>query len=490
MAIPIDTDPDLWQSAASAVGDRVGPALADAAGALNGTLAQCGGMAGSDPAGHAWAAAYDPAAADLASALADATNACFQLAAMLQASGYNYAAAEAASDPTRTIPAPSPSPSRASGPFGYSWQAGIHFAPTPPPAAGGGVGAPHGWHLIASVIGYLWPNGHQDTLHAMSAAWQVTADNLAPALDGMSDATTIVRDHGGPEADQVMMVLADTYTHLSALQDTCHQLADACDDYAHHLDAAHHAIIAELEDLLTWTAAIEGAGGLFAVITAGISEALAQGGEATRIAISAGRIGPMIAGLIEAAGTIANRIRNITETISETASNLRTLANAKIQDAVTNTVNTLPHLEPALAGTPGLRAGTLIRDGEGVGRTAKTAGTTGRAAEEATTTDLPALTSSQRQLESKFKHAADFGVSESRGATGFASYRAAVERFVERPDTIRIIGEYRGQEVILNYSPISRLVVVQSTDGAFVSGWQMSEDQLAYVVTKGVLGGG
>jgi hypothetical protein len=103
---------------------------------------------------------------------------------------------------------------------------------------------------------------------------------------------------------------------------------------------------------------------------------------------------------------------------------------------------------------------------------------------------LPALSASRAQIEAKFKHAADFGVTDSRGAAGFDGYGKAVDSFVSDSSTVRVQGTYRGNPAILNYNPTSRLVVVQSPDGSFVSGWQMSPAQLQNVLTRGSLGGG
>ncbi len=103
---------------------------------------------------------------------------------------------------------------------------------------------------------------------------------------------------------------------------------------------------------------------------------------------------------------------------------------------------------------------------------------------------LPDLSASRSQLEAKFKHAGDFGVTESRGAAGFKSYGQAVQDFVQDPATTRFMGTYRGNSAILNYNLVSRLVVIQSPAGDFISGWQMTADQLQNVMQNGSLGGG
>jgi hypothetical protein len=111
---------------------------------------------------------------------------------------------------------------------------------------------------------------------------------------------------------------------------------------------------------------------------------------------------------------------------------------------------------------------------------------TGVAAEGA----LPELSASRAALEAKFKHAADFGVTEGQGAAGFDSFGKAIDSFVQDSSTTRIVGTYRGDPAILNYNANTAQVVVQGTDGTFISGWQMSPAQLQNVIERGSLGGG
>lgn len=94
------------------------------------------------------------------------------------------------------------------------------------------------------------------------------------------------------------------------------------------------------------------------------------------------------------------------------------------------------------------------------------------------------------QLESKFKHAADFGVTEPRGTEGFQAFEEAVSSFVDDPATTRVAGTYRGDPAVLNYNAVTRQVVVQQPSGAFVTGFQMSRGQLANVIARQSLGGG
>ena len=103
---------------------------------------------------------------------------------------------------------------------------------------------------------------------------------------------------------------------------------------------------------------------------------------------------------------------------------------------------------------------------------------------------LADLTLSHAQLEAKYKHAVDFGVKASRGSAAFSQFGKKVDAFVNARSTLRVVGTYRGNPAILNYNGASRLVVVQSPNGAFVTGFRMSEGQLQNVVARRSLGGG
>ncbi|MBP1819327.1 PPE domain-containing protein [Mycobacterium sp. OAE908] len=94
------------------------------------------------------------------------------------------------------------------------------------------------------------------------------------------------------------------------------------------------------------------------------------------------------------------------------------------------------------------------------------------------------------QIEAKFKHAQDFGVTEPRGKAGFDAFENAVQEQVSDPATMHIAGTYRGDPAILNYNPSTGTVVVQSPTGEFISGWRVSQAQATNILNQGKLGGG
>lgn len=100
------------------------------------------------------------------------------------------------------------------------------------------------------------------------------------------------------------------------------------------------------------------------------------------------------------------------------------------------------------------------------------------------------LTTTRAQIEAKFKHAQDFGVTEPRGKAGFDAYEESVSEQVKDPATMHIAGTYRGNPAILNYNPSTGTVVVQSPTGEFISAWRVSQAQATNIVNHGKLGGG
>lgn len=432
--------------------------LCAATNALSATLGDCGAMAGSDPGGLAWAESYDRAAAAALQTTADVINGVDSLAALLGQTAHNYATAEIASTADRRIVEASldalpPAPRS-------------YFLPIcTPPAAGGSAPPPTGWGLVEHVVGYVWPNGHQDRLRRAAAAWRRSATALHEAADDARSACRLAAADGLPEADEMRTVCAATADRLHRVGELHAALGDACDELARHIDEMHAAVENELTSLIEWTAGIEFVGGLLSVVTFGIAEAPTQAGEAARIASTAARIGQLIERFIALARTAGQTVATVAERADRISAELLGLNGARLTTAVVTQVKLTPaalRIQEVIATR---RLGTLAGD-------------------------LPPLKITLSMLERKFKHAAAFGVTERRGRAGFDAYQAAVERFLARPDTKRVIGEYRRRQVILSYNRETRLVVVQDLDGSFVASWRMWRMQTLHVVRDRSLGGG
>jgi len=93
-----------------------------------------------------------------------------------------------------------------------------------------------------------------------------------------------------------------------------------------------------------------------------------------------------------------------------------------------------------------------------------------------------------RQVEEKYSQKApQFGVTDPRGRAGFDKFDSALKQFVHDPSTLHFEGTYRTQPAILNVNPDSGLIVIQSPDGKYISGWKLNPDQLQNVLTRGSL---
>lgn len=93
------------------------------------------------------------------------------------------------------------------------------------------------------------------------------------------------------------------------------------------------------------------------------------------------------------------------------------------------------------------------------------------------------------QLQSKFKHAGDFGVTGNYSKANAANFSSAIHQHINAAGTRAIQGTYRGESVTHYLDPATGLNVI-SRNGEFVSGWQLSPGQLANVLKHGGLGGG
>lgn len=94
---------------------------------------------------------------------------------------------------------------------------------------------------------------------------------------------------------------------------------------------------------------------------------------------------------------------------------------------------------------------------------------------------------SEKQLQKKFEsHAGDFGMTRSWGKGAAEEFQAALSAHVADAGTQPIAGTYRGtQKVTHFFNPQTGLNVMRDTDGAFLSGWKLSTDQIRNLLLHG-----
>lgn len=99
----------------------------------------------------------------------------------------------------------------------------------------------------------------------------------------------------------------------------------------------------------------------------------------------------------------------------------------------------------------------------------------------------PTFNFSARQLQKKFKHARDFGVSGRYNTTNASQFQRAIENHLADPATKQITGTFRGQPVTHYINPNTGLNVMKDAAGNFLSGWKLSSTQLSHVLATGKL---
>jgi hypothetical protein len=325
-------DPVSYDAASLAFGTEIAGRVSRAGLGLLDELAGCVAMAGADPAGRSWAGAYDDAAALTAGVTSDVVNGCYQLAALLQQTGFNYGRAESWSTPGSIERLPD-----------RVTYAGCSVALNrPPSAAGGTLPVPSNWWLIEHAVGYAWPGGHQDRLRAAAAAWTGAAVAIGDATLFVQDALECIASQVTPEVDDAMTACRAMGQHLWELGAAYRSLAGACSDFAGHIDRAHSDVEHELISLVEWTAGIQVVGGLFAFFSAGLSEAAAQLAQAERIAATAAKVRSIIAHLVEMAGVVAESISAATARVVQVSRNLKGLLGARISAGAMEKAGSLP----------------------------------------------------------------------------------------------------------------------------------------------------
>ncbi|WP_245535355.1 TNT domain-containing protein [Segniliparus rotundus] len=287
--VSLDVVPDDLLSAGQ-VFSRVEAAMSSAASVLAQALPGSGGMAGSDSGAQKWADKYDPVATDPQHGPLAATTDLRNGAAMMRdLLAYSAANHHNADNPGAPVPAPGTTPQ--------------HTAPSVPKAFGGGAGGEPGWWTFIAKYteGFLWPNGDPAKLRAVAEAYRKAAGFVREAAGHIPPAVGLIEQQAAPEvpsAARWCSILQDRMGDVAAQLDV---LATACGNYAYQIEEAHKQIEEAAKDLAWQSAAIEVVGGVAAFFTAGISELIAQGGEASRLVA----VGARIANICRSFATLA-----------------------------------------------------------------------------------------------------------------------------------------------------------------------------------------
>ena len=97
------------------------------------------------------------------------------------------------------------------------------------------------------------------------------------------------------------------------------------------------------------------------------------------------------------------------------------------------------------------------------------------------------LLRTSKQLQRKFKHAADFGVPGNFSKENAAKFSAAIHKHMNTPGVRKISGTYHKAPATHHIDPNTGLNVISSTAGEFTSGWKLSPAQMKNVLAHGAL---
>lgn len=227
----IELEPDALVQSGKKLGS-IGSQLGMLANALGEALGS-GIASGMDPAGADFGIKYGRQAQDFAKGMADATDAHRAVGFMLEATGYNYENADAASTiggsgPTGRMGAPPDKSAVADA-------KGINGAMISPPAK---------WALIQTFLGpmWSWPSGNASMMRITAAQWRNFANGLS-AFDGeMSALKGAVSQQNIPEAGKIGDALTDLAEGVANMAESATGMAKAVDDFAAGVQDTQDAI--------------------------------------------------------------------------------------------------------------------------------------------------------------------------------------------------------------------------------------------------------
>lgn len=344
MNYPVDVDGGGYVDAVTELAST-NRGVIDAINALTDTLYACGGMAGDDTGGDAFAKQYDPAAAQLVSAGCDLGAAFASMANLLNGSLANHDGAEHGAQMYPGMPA------EASGDTNPDHGTETLSAPAPPSAAGGIGGEPGWWHWIAGHLGgLLWPDADTGKLRSAGSAWIQASTSISGYQYAVDAASGAIQTETSPEVPDVVAACTEMRGHLTDFAAACQAVGNACNDYAKSVDDHHQEIKDELESFVEWTIGIEAAGAVVGFFTLGIGEGAAQIAEAGEVANAAEKVIVILNDLIEAARGFVTVIKTGLSKIATMVIDLSKFINAKVIAALEKMGVALSRDAPDLAG--------------------------------------------------------------------------------------------------------------------------------------------
>lgn len=299
-----------------------GQTLTSGLDSLKSGLAGSGGMAGSDNTGRDFSGGYDQSAHDIAGGLAGLAYMSTNAAELIRASGLNHQAAERASAGGGPPPAPVAIPDTPST-----------AVPALPSAYGGGGDEPTGviataWNYVQQWVGYVWPDGSPDKLHAAGDAWTAASKAITGGATSIDWATNDLATQRSPEIPAATAHLGDLKAKFTGVSGACLQLATSCNNLAKAISDAHNDLIDELADFAAQFVVGEI---VFAALFEVGGELWGNAAMAARAAEVAQRCARIIEKLIELARAAARVAKAAAEAIANVVKNIKSAVAAIVK---------------------------------------------------------------------------------------------------------------------------------------------------------------
>lgn len=210
-----------------------------------GPMLSSGIASGIDLAGLAMALDYGDLTQKFSNTLANGANTFKTVGLRLQASGHNYANADAVS----TIGGGAPT-GGVKGKFDETKPVDARDSPSlsvvPPPPA---------WYLVGSFLGpTAWPSGNPAMLRLTAAQWENLATGFSAVSNQVSGSSTAVSTQKIPEASQIAQAHADLADGVADLANQATNLAETLNTFADNVQETQDAI----RRLLDRVASIDG----------------------------------------------------------------------------------------------------------------------------------------------------------------------------------------------------------------------------------------
>lgn len=300
----------LGEGYSGAVGAFVGGNLLadETCSTLAGHLRGYAGMAGDDASAAEFAAAYDEAAGEALSALAELVGSFGSLGHLAHASLANHLAAEIASG-GRSVSAP---PTRADDSVGV-------LVSVPPTSLGGDSPAlpgPVSW-VLDQIEGFVWPDADTERLRAAADAWRTSASSVSVLTAYCDRALADLADEQSPEVPLAIATTRDLRARVDTLGDQLAAIGGACAAYADQVDAKRSEMLDLLTQLAIELAAGAVIGGALSVVSAGLAAPAAGAAGSARLAWAAGELKLIVDSLRLVAGGTALELRAAATTTRE-----------------------------------------------------------------------------------------------------------------------------------------------------------------------------